>query len=75
MKITRRSSEAWYGGSNEGTYYYADSGAFRVLEQLRVNGDVGVHADHQVIVTQGQADVTISGGNNEATYRRAHTGA
>lgn len=49
-------------GSNEGTYYGTDSGAFRVLEQLRVNGGIGVHADHQVIVTQGPADVTIMRG-------------
>ena len=73
MKITRRSGKAWDRGSNEGTYCGTDSGAFRVLERLRVNDGIGIHADHQVIVAQGQADFTISGGNNEATYRRAHT--
>jgi hypothetical protein len=63
------------GESNRGTYYGTDSGAFRAFEQLRVNDGTSIHADYQVIVAQEQADVTISGGNNEATYRRAHTGA
>jgi hypothetical protein len=60
-------------GTNAGTYYGTNSGAFRVFEQLRENDGIGNHADYQVIVARRQADFIVSGGYYEGTYRRAHT--
>lgn len=73
MKITRRPIKRGMEGSDAGTYYGTNSGAFRALEQLRANDGIGNNADHQLIVAWGQADFSVSGEYREATYRRAHT--